>query len=56
LAIGDLQLRDGKFLMGATTYRIGLENIPNLTPTQKIIKSLSGVIDRLMGGGAGGTV
>lgn len=51
LAIGDLQLRDGKIVMGANTYRIGLENLPNLTPTQKIIKSLSGVIDRFVGGG-----
>jgi len=47
LALGDLQLRDGKIFAGATTYRIGLENIPNLTPTQRIIKSLSTMIDRL---------
>lgn len=49
MALGAMQVRDGKLLMGAATYQIALENRTKLTGTQKIIKSLSGVINRLNG-------
>lgn len=49
LALGALQVRDGKFMMGAATYQIALENRSKLTGTQKILKSLSGVINRFNG-------
>jgi tetratricopeptide (TPR) repeat protein len=49
LALGALQVRDGKLLMGAATYQIALENRTKLSGTQKVIKSLSGIINRLNG-------
>lgn len=52
LALGEFQFKDGKILAGATTYQTALENRENLTGTQKIIKSLSGLIQRLLGGSA----
>lgn len=50
MALGQFQFKDGKILAGAATYQVALENRDNLTGTQKIIKSLSGVINRLLGG------
>ncbi|MGJ3238307.1 MAG: tetratricopeptide repeat protein [Anaerolineae bacterium] len=52
LALGAFQVRDGKFMAGAATYQVALENRDQLTGTQKIIKSLTGVIHRLNGGTA----
>lgn len=49
LALGAFQVRDGKFLAGAATYQVALENRDHLSGTQKIIKSLTGVINRLNG-------
>jgi tetratricopeptide (TPR) repeat protein len=49
IALGRLQFGSGKWLEGATTYRIGLEALDNLTFPQRIIKFLSGIISRLGG-------
>ncbi|MEL6404508.1 MAG: tetratricopeptide repeat protein [Chloroflexota bacterium] len=49
MALGALQVRDGKFFEGAATYQTALENRDNLSGTQKIIKSLSGLVNRLSG-------
>jgi tetratricopeptide (TPR) repeat protein len=49
MALGAMQVRDGKLFMGAATYQVALENRTKLTGTQKIIKSLSGLINRLGG-------
>lgn len=49
LALGALQVKDGKFLLGAATYQTALENRAKLTGTQKIIKSLSNFVSRLNG-------
>lgn len=49
LALGALQVRDGKFFEGAATYRIALENRTKLSGSQKIIKSLSSFVARLSG-------
>ena len=49
VAMGDLQVRDGKILAGAATYQVGLESMDNLSTSQKIIKRLSGFINKLSG-------
>lgn len=49
LALGAFQFRDGKILAGAATYQVALEDRDNLSGTQKIIKSLTGIINRLSG-------
>ena len=49
MALGALQVRDGKFFEGAATYQTALENRDNLSGTQKIIKSLSGLFNRITG-------
>ena len=54
LAMGKMQLRDGKIMAGAATYEVGLAQLDDLTPTQKIIKNLLGVRNRLTGQGSQG--
>ncbi|MGQ9889899.1 MAG: tetratricopeptide repeat protein [Aggregatilineales bacterium] len=51
IAMGDLQFRDGKVMAGAATYEVGLEQLDELSASQKIIKGLLGIRNRLMGGG-----
>jgi tetratricopeptide (TPR) repeat protein len=55
MALGAMQVRDGKFFTGAATYQVALENREDLSGTQKIIKSLSNFINRLSGGGTATT-
>jgi tetratricopeptide (TPR) repeat protein len=50
IAMGDLQVRDGKILAGASTYEAGLDNLDDLSTSQKVIKGLLGFRNRLMGG------
>ncbi len=52
LALGDLQMRKGKFMAGAATYEVGLESVKDLSPTQKVLKGLMGIRRRLTGMGA----
>lgn len=47
LAIGNLQVRQGKIFAGAASYRVGLESKKHLTPAQKMIKRLSNLITSL---------
>lgn len=54
VAIGDLQIRDGKIMTGAATYEVGLENLEKLSPSQRVIKGLVG-IRNMFGGGGGGS-
>lgn len=49
LAMARMQLSEGRIFEGATTYRIGIEGVRNPTASQKIIKSLSDIINRLGG-------
>ena len=49
MALGLLLFKDGQFLAGATTYQTAVENRENLTFSQKIIKSLTGIFDSLNG-------
>lgn len=51
VAMGDLQFRDGKVMAGAATYEVGLEQLEDLSASQKVIKGLLGIRNRLMGGG-----
>jgi tetratricopeptide (TPR) repeat protein len=54
VAMGDLQFRDGKVMAGAATYEVGLEQLDELSASQKVIKGLIGMRNRLMGGGKPG--
>jgi len=49
LAMGTMQFRDGKIWESAATYEVGLEQLDQLSPAQKIIKGLIGVKNRLGG-------
>lgn len=51
IAMGDLQVRDGNILRGAATYEVGLENLDELSASQKVIKGLLGFRSKLTGGG-----
>lgn len=51
LAMGALQVRDGKIWQGAATYEAGLEEMEQLSPTQRILKGLIGFRNRIIGGG-----
>jgi tetratricopeptide (TPR) repeat protein len=49
IAMGDLQVRDGKIMAGAATYETGLDNLDDLSASQKVIKGLLGIRNKLMG-------
>ncbi len=49
IAMARLQVRDGKLWEGAATYEIGLDQLDHLTASQKILRSLIGVKNRLTG-------
>jgi tetratricopeptide (TPR) repeat protein len=51
IAMGDLQVRDGKLMVGAATYEAGLEQLDSLSASQKVIKGLLGIRNKLTGGG-----
>ena len=51
IAMGDLQVRDGKLMVGAATYEAGLEQLDHLNTSQKVIKGLLGVRNKLIGSG-----
>lgn len=51
VAMADLQIREGKVMAGAATYEVGLEQLDKLSTSQKLIKMLLGLRNRLMGGG-----
>lgn len=49
LAMGDLQVKEGKLMAGAATYEVGLENIGQLSASQKVLKGLIGMRNKLLG-------
>jgi tetratricopeptide (TPR) repeat protein len=51
IAIASLQIRDGKIWAGAATYEVGLEFLDKLTPSQRLLKRLLGLRNRISGGG-----
>ena len=50
IAMAKLQVRDGKVWQGAATYEVGLENVSQLSTTQKVLKGLIGLRNRFTGG------
>ena len=50
IAMGDLQMRDGKLMSGAATYEAGLGNLDELSASQKVLKGLMGFRNKLTGG------
>ena len=50
IALAKLQFRDGKILIGAATYEVGLEFLDKLSMNQKIMKRLIGLRKGLTGG------
>ncbi|MEL6149729.1 MAG: hypothetical protein AAFR56_08885, partial [Chloroflexota bacterium] len=52
LAMGNLQVKDGKLMDGAATYEVGLGNMDDLNVNQKVIKGLLGMRNRFVGGGS----
>ncbi|QPC81596.1 tetratricopeptide repeat protein [Phototrophicus methaneseepsis] len=44
LALGSLQVREGKFIAGASLYQLGLEGKTDLNMRQRIMKRLSSII------------
>jgi tetratricopeptide (TPR) repeat protein len=52
LAMADLQVREGKLGSGAATYEVGLSELDSLTPSQRILKGLIGIRNKLTGSGS----
>jgi tetratricopeptide (TPR) repeat protein len=50
VAMGDLQVKDGKIMAGAATYEVGLENLDELSASQKVLKGLFGIRNKITGG------
>ena len=50
VAMGDLQVREGKIGAGAATYEVGLGNLDELSTSQKVLKGLIGIRNRFTGG------
>ena len=50
IALAMLQIRNGKFFEGAATYEVGLENLTQLSGSQKLIRRLLGIRKGLTGG------
>ncbi len=50
VAMGDLQVRDGKLMVGAATYEAGLDQLDELSASQKVLKGLLGIRNKLTGG------
>lgn len=48
IAIGELQMRDGKLLKGAETYEAALRFVPELTGRQRVVKWFIGMRDRMV--------
>ncbi|HEX2907847.1 MAG TPA: tetratricopeptide repeat protein [Phototrophicaceae bacterium] len=49
IAIGSLQIDERKLMDGAATYEVGLENLDELSPRQKMLKGLLGIRNKLTG-------
>lgn len=51
IAIAQMQMSERKISAAAATYEAGLSELDQLTPSQKLLKGLIGVRNRLTGGG-----
>lgn len=50
VAMASLQMRDGKISASAATYEEGLSELGELSPSQKMLKGLIGIRNKLTGG------
>ncbi|MEP7293788.1 MAG: tetratricopeptide repeat protein [Chloroflexota bacterium] len=50
VALASLQMRDGKISAGSSTYEVGLSELGDLTTSQKVLKGLLGIRNKLTGG------
>lgn len=50
VAMASLQMRDGKISAGAATYEVGLNELDELSASQKMLKGLIGIRNKLTGG------
>jgi tetratricopeptide (TPR) repeat protein len=48
IAIGALQVKDGKWMAGASTYEVGLENLDQLSASQRMLKWVLGVRNKVL--------
>lgn len=55
MAMANLQMKDGKVAQSAATYEAGLSQIENLNTSQKLLKGLIGIRNRLTGGSSHAT-
>ncbi len=55
LAMAEIQMKDRKFLDALVTYEVALDSIQDLNIRQRMMKSLIGLKNRVMGGGAPAT-
>lgn len=51
LAIADLQMSEHKVTAAAATYEVGLSELDNLSASQKAIRNLTSLRNKLLGGG-----
>lgn len=51
LAIADLQMSEHKVTAAAATYEVGLGELEHLSASQKVIRNLTGLRNKLLGGG-----
>ncbi len=51
LAMADLQMSERKVTAAAATYEVGLSELDDLSASQKVLKNLVGLRNRLLGGG-----
>jgi len=49
VAMGALQVKNGKLGAGAASYEVGLSELDNLSPSQRILKGLIGIRNRITG-------
>lgn len=49
VAMGALQFKEGKFGVGSASYEVGLNELDNLSASQKVLKGLIGIRNRLTG-------
>jgi len=55
LAMADLQMSERKVTAAAATYEAGLSELSELSASQKVLRNLIGLRNRMIGGGPGGS-
>lgn len=55
IAMADLQMSERKVTSAAATYEAGLSELDELSASQKVLRNLIGLRNKMMGGGHGGS-